>query len=209
MKNRRAGERRSHLRRQIAISAARLIVESGIHDPDAARRKAARDLGVSDQHLLLPDPSEIDAAVREHLRLFSGATTAQHLERLRRAALEGMAFFASFHPQLVGAVLDGTASAQSPICLHLHCDDPDDVARFLDQHEIPATAGWRRIRLDRHRGASVPALAFSAGDVPVEVIVLPLSALRQSPLQGIGDATMERATATQLRRLMSADQVRP
>ena len=62
------------VRREMAAVAAALVADSGL-DYGAAKRRAARHLGMADASPKgsMPDNDEIDAALREHLDLFDAA----------------------------------------------------------------------------------------------------------------------------------------
>ena len=61
--------RDQNLRLHIAYLAARMIAEDGVADYASAKQKAARQAGLSDANLL-PDNSEIEAALREYQGLY-------------------------------------------------------------------------------------------------------------------------------------------
>ncbi len=192
-------------RRRLAHEAARLIAEDGLRDHQQARLKAAQRLGILDR-TCLPRHREIDDALREYQRLFRPDTAAQ--SRLRReSALPAMAFFESFHPRLVGAVLEGTAGTHSPVELHLHDDDADAVARYLQHHAIPADSASCRLRLNHRRSGEFPVWRFSAEDVAFELTVLPLAQLRQPPLRPGTDSPLPRATAAGVRQLLAEEDI--
>lgn len=196
-------DRRSRERRhRLAHEAARLMAEGGIRDHQQARLKAAERMGIRDEGSL-PRNAEIDEALREYQRLFQGGAQAGALRERREAALEAMEFFRAFQPRLVGRVLDGTADAHTPVAMHLHADDADEVARFLDEAGIPARPGSRRVRLDRAREREAPAWSFEADGLAFDLTVLPIDTLRQSPLSGIDERPMPRASRAQLRLLLS------
>jgi len=190
-------------RLRLAHEAARLMAESGIQDFHQAKRKAAQRLGIHDE-LSLPRNVEIEAALREHQRLFAGPGHAATLQRQRRAALHALEFLQAFSPRLVGPVLDGTADSHSPVQLQVHDDDPDAVQRFFEEHGIPADARARRLRMDRGRTRDVLVWQFSAEDLVFEVTVLPYDALRQAPLSAVDDKPMRRASAAQVRQLLDS-----
>jgi len=202
---RRARQHHLHLRHEsrqrLAHEAARLMAETGIHDYGQAKRKAARHLGIADE-AMLPRNEEIQAALREYQRLFQGQTQPLALRQRRDAAAAAMAFFAGFAPRLTGPVLDGTADAHSPVILHLHAEDADEVARFLIESDIPADAGTATIRLDKRRSVEVSEWRFMADDVAFALKVLPLTALHQPPLSALDDKPAPRATAAQVRALL-------
>lgn len=180
-----------------------MMADSGL-DLRQARRKAAARLGIDDE-ASLPGGAEIEEALREHQRLFAGAVHGVTLRQRREAALAALAFFAAFDPRLVGAVLDGTADANTPVCLYLHADDPDAVARCLVERGIPAEDRSRSIRLDPHRTIDAPVWLFSADDIAFDITVLPASALRQAPLSGLDGKAVKRASSAQLRALLASD----
>lgn len=189
-------------RQQIANEAARLISEAGIRDYHQAKLKAARRLGIHDD-ASLPHNHEIEQALHQYQRLFSGPRHDHDLRTRRAAALEAMVFFAAFEPRLVGPVLEGTADAHAPVNLHLHCDDADAVMHFLHEQHVQADDHARRLRMDRERSLDVPVWMFDADGIAFDVAVLPLDALRQAPLSGVDQRPMRRASATQLRMLLA------
>lgn len=193
-------------RHRLAHEAARLMAESGIRDFHQAKLKAAARLGILDD-ASLPRNREIEDALREYQRLFAGQEQAAGLRTRREAALRALEFFAPFEPRLVGPVLEGTADVHAPVALQLYSDDADAVPRFLDEHDIPAEARSRRLRLDPQRQLDAPVWLFSAEDLSFDLTVLPLDVLRQAPLSGVDEKPMRRASLAQLRQLLAEDEI--
>lgn len=189
-------------RLRLAYEAARLIAEGGIRDYHQAKLKAAHRLGIHDD-ASLPRNLEVEQALREYQRLFAGPAQSDALKQRREAALRALEFLQPFSPRLVGAVLDGTADAHSPVELLLHSDDADAVPRFLHDHHVPAESRSRRLRLDRKRNLDVPVWLFSAEDLVFDIVVLPYDALRQPPLSAEDEKPMRRASLVQLRALLA------
>jgi len=190
------------MRRRIAVEAARLISEQGIRDYHLAKRKAAERLGFQ-VDTALPKNAEIDEALREYQRLFDAEGQPRRLRDLRESAREALQFFARFEPRLVGAVLDGSADRYSSVCLHVFSEDPEAVAGFLDERGIPYEQQSRPLRLTREVQRDFPAYVFSAGEVPVDVTVLPVELLRQAPLDRSGEKPMRRASLATLEDLLA------
>lgn len=187
-------EGRSHqLRRRVALEAARLISEHGIHDFRMAKRKAAEHVGVSDESCL-PRNREIEDALREHQRLFRADEQARALLAHRETARDAMHLLERFEPRLVGAVLDGTADTHSPVMLHVFDDTPEHVAGFLRDRGIATETRARTLRLDRQRSAEFPVLVFDAGGTLVDLTVFPRDALRQAPLGPVDERPQQRAS---------------
>ncbi|MEO8673786.1 MAG: hypothetical protein ABI411_20955 [Tahibacter sp.] len=188
-------------RQRIAMEAARLITELGIRDYHQAKLRAAERLGINDERSL-PRNTEIESALREYQRLFVGESHSAYLMELRRCAVEAMRFFAKFEPRLVGAVLEGTADVHSAVCLHLFSDDADALQRFLQEHGIPYEQVTRSLRWDREHSEEFDAYQFSADDIPVDLTLLPLDALRQAPLDRIDGKPMRRANLTTVQAML-------
>ena len=199
-----AHDRAQRNRLLIAQEAARLMSEHGIRDFHHAKLKAAERLGILDAQAL-PRNLEIEQALREHQRLFLASSQPQLLRQRREAAVEAMRFLAAFEPRLVGAVLEGTADAHSAVCLHVFSDDPDAVARFLDDRGVPIELQTRRLRDHREEQPEYPVVLFAADELPFDLTVLPRDAVRQAPLDRIDDRPMRRATLAQVETLLALD----
>lgn len=198
--------RNTRERQLIAQEAARLIAESGIHDLEHARRKAAAKLGIAGE-ALWPRLSEIEQALREHQLLFASSSQPGALHERRESALQAMQFLQSFQPRLTGAVLSGLATGDSPVILHLHCDDPDAVQRFLHEQRIPAETRTWPLRLAGHSSKQhYPGCEFAADGIAFELVVLPEDALRQPPVSTDDGKPLPRATLAQLRQLLAQEQ---
>lgn len=193
-------------RRRLAHEAARLMAEGGIRDYHQAKLKAASRLGIHDD-ASLPRNREIEDALREYQRLFVGGAHRDALRARRDAALRALEFFAAFDARLVGPVLEGTADANAPVALQLYTDDAEAVARFLEEHRIPADSRNRRLRLDRSREGDFPVWVFSAEELSFDLTVLPADALRQAPLSGVDEKPMKRASASQLRQMLAEEEI--
>lgn len=110
------------LRGEIAYRAARLIAEDGITSFAAAKQKAARQMGITEQGLL-PGNHEIDDALRAYQSIFQGNTQPQECRVLRQISVDVMRWLDRFSPWLVGTVLSGTANSFSQIELEIVGDD--------------------------------------------------------------------------------------
>jgi hypothetical protein len=199
--SRRPNPRADLLRQAVADEAARIMNEQGVDDFLLAKRKAAERLGVTDASIL-PRNTEIEAAVMAHHRLFAHDRHAADLTDLRRAALAAMRLMADFQPRLVGPVLNGSASAHSEINLHLFSETPEAVSLRLDERGVPHEVLERRVRFERDRAVSYPALRFVAGRQTVDAVVFPLDGIRQSPCSPVDGKPMRRASTTEVEDLL-------
>ncbi|MEO6799664.1 MAG: hypothetical protein ABI178_06995 [Rhodanobacter sp.] len=197
-----AQDRLQRNRLRVAQEAARLMSEHGIRDFHHAKLKAAERLGILDTQAL-PRNQEIEQALREHQRLFLADRQPQLLRQRREAAVEAMGFLADFEPRLVGAVLEGTADTYSAVCLHVFSDDPDAVVSYLREHGVPLDMQVRRLRYSRDEQPEYPVLLFSADEIPFDLTVLPLDALRQAPLDRAELRPMQRASLAQVEMLLA------
>ncbi len=149
----------------IAVAAARLIVEEGL-EYGAAKRRAARDLGVNARNGELPGNDEIEDEVRAYLDLFHADTQPAELAELRRVAALWMEKLAAFRPHLTGAVWRGTATRLNSIFIDLFCDDSKaaEIA-LIDQridYDVSSIEGPRGRILDV-LNLHVPSATIAAG----------------------------------------------
>ncbi|HNH36323.1 MAG TPA: hypothetical protein PK375_10435 [Rhodocyclaceae bacterium] len=131
------------LRRAIASAAARLMAEDGIGDYGAAKRKAARSLGVGEGEAL-PSNDEVADELRAYHAIFQEDEQKLRLMELRGAALEVMHFLTDFRPYLTGSVLDGTAARYAEIEIDLYADSAKDVEISLLSRNMPYEAAGGR-----------------------------------------------------------------
>jgi hypothetical protein len=196
--------RDQRMRQMLIQESARIIAEEGVKDYLLAKRKAADRLGASATQNM-PGNQEIQDAVLEYQRLFLADAQRGALERLRRGALEAMAFFERFRPRLVGPVLDGSASPWSEINLHVFADTSEEVAVFLLDAGIPFEALERRLRISRDTHHAFPGFRFMAGEQRVELTVFTAGAPRRPPLSQIDGQPMDRANRERVERLLGQD----
>lgn len=192
------------LRRRVALEAARLMSEHGIRDFALAKRKAAERLHAFDE-ASLPKNSEIEAALREHQRLFQADAQPLRLRELREAARAAMQFLARFEPRLVGPVLDGTADQHSAVCLHLFSETPEEVMLLLDDQRIAYTERQRRVRMSRDAQVEFPVLQVEREGTAFDLTILPRDALRQAPLDRVDERPMRRASLAALEELLARE----
>lgn len=199
--HRRPNPRAELLRLAVAEEAARIMREQGVDDFLLAKRKAAERLGVMDASIL-PRNTEIEAAMVAHQRLFDAERHATELATLRRAALEAMRLMSDFEPRLVGPVLTGTASGHSEINLHVFSESPEAVSLRLEERGVPHEVLERRVRYERDRSVSYPAVRFVAGRQAVDAVVFPLDGIRQSPASPVDGRPMRRAGVAEVEALL-------
>ena len=194
--------RDQNLRSHIAYLAARLIAEDGVADYASAKQKAARQAGLSDANML-PDNSEIEAALREYQGLYQSEDQPGHVRRLREVAVRVMREFEEFRPALVGSVLSGTAGLHSDVNLQLYTDDPKALTLFLLNRRYRFEEGSRSQR----RGGrldSVPQISLEFDDVIVTMTVLDRDDERHVPRARSEDEAPVRARLEQVEALLAA-----
>ena len=132
MQNVKRMDHRTRLQERIAALAARRMVENGEPAGPAMRKSAVELLGDGARvRGALPDEEQVGAAVREHQRCFGGQEHADWLRAQRQLALEWMERLERFEPRLTGALLDASATLESPVQLDLYADSAKDVEMAL------------------------------------------------------------------------------
>ncbi|MEP7207493.1 MAG: hypothetical protein ABI920_11180 [Casimicrobiaceae bacterium] len=122
--------RGSHDRARIAQGAARLLAEHGMSDWSAAKRKAARQLGLP-EGMGLPSNEDVQQALTDYHALFAADTHAVSLAAQRHEALRWMKRLERFVPILVGGVAAGWATVHSDVRIEIVADDPKSVEMAL------------------------------------------------------------------------------
>ena len=150
-----ASSQGSRNRARIAQAAARLIAEHGLSDWAAAKRKACRELGLSEREAL-PANEEVEQALRDYNSLFQPTAQAASLRAQRLIALDWMERLAPWRPLLVGGVAAGWATAHSDVRLELEAEDPKAVELGLINAGIDYTVAAA------HSGAT-PIARLNAG----------------------------------------------
>ena len=139
-------ENTDHTRQLIAQQAARMMAEDGIHDFAYAKKKAGRQLGITESSVL-PSNAEIEEEIRLYHQIYNADEQPAELEKLRKTALATMQLFARFNPHLTGSVLDGTAGKFSQTDIHLFADSAKEVEIFLLNQQIPYESSEKSYRL--------------------------------------------------------------
>lgn len=188
-------------RQSVAQEAARIMIDHGISDFHAAKRKAADRLGLG-QFGTLPSNVEVEAALIEHRRIYDDDHDAS-LELRRRLALEVMHEMEAFEPRLVGPLLAGTASPDAPANLHLFADSAEDISWFLTERAIDHRSFERRLRMRRDASSSFPGYRFAWQSMTVEATVFSYDGLRQAPLSPVDGKPMRRASIKKVRKLLA------
>jgi hypothetical protein len=195
--------RAENLRRALAQEAARVMAEHGIRDFLFAKRKAAERYGVVDG-AVMPRNTEIEAALAEYQRLFGGDTHVESLQAQRLAAIEAMRSLAEFQPRLVGAVLNGTATAHADVQLHVFVDRLESLTIRLLERGIDYDIGEKRVRMDAERVLLQPTVHIEIDAQPVEIVVFALDGIRQAPASPVDGKPMRRATLDEVQALLDA-----
>ncbi|NMG54257.1 hypothetical protein [Aromatoleum aromaticum] len=176
MTSRANASRSGNLRRGVAALAARMMAEDGISDFGFAKRKAARQLGISESEAL-PNNAEIEAELRAWQALYQDEEQPERLLEMRRAAIEVMRLLGEFRPYLTGGALDGTAGRYTEVDIELYPESAKDVEIFFLNHDI----GYEH-REPRRGAANAPEaiLSFDWNRVPIRLSLYTAQAERVS-----------------------------
>jgi hypothetical protein len=196
-----ARSRCSPQRYRLAYEAARILAEQGDQAFDRARRKAAERTGILNRREW-PTNEEIQEALLEQRRLFRSERFVADLRRLREQALAGMRAFSRFLPRLVGPVLSGTGDLHQGVRIHLFADSPEDLVFALVDQGIPWREREEALRYSGGVRKLQPAFAFVAGDIPFTLVVLPVQAMRNPPLDPVTERPERGADLEAVRRLL-------
>jgi hypothetical protein len=115
-----------------------------------------------------------------------------------------MQLLESFRPKLVGPVLDGTATLNSAVELHVFSDSPEAVAAALEEQGLRLHDSQRRYRFGPHVTEQIPGFDLLVADEEIEVMVFPERGAGHAPLSPIDGRPMRRASRTAVVALLAA-----
>lgn len=193
---------RNDERLRVAQVAARLMAEDGIEDFAAAKRKAARQVGVADMRQL-PTNEEVEAALRLHQSLYGGTEHEARIRDLRMRALRMMRDLERFNPYLTGPVLSGTAGKYASIDLQLFTENEKAVELYLMERG-PYRAGQRRLWIG-DVARTVQTFTVDDDGIEIELLVLALDDLRLPVKSTSEGKPLERARAPAVAALLITD----
>lgn len=206
-----ARENLDHIRQMIAQQAARMMAQEGIHDFAYAKKKAGRQLGVS-ENSVMPTNAEIEEEIRLYHEIYNADEQPLLLAQLRKAALMTMQLFERFNPHLTGSVLDGTASKHSQTNIHLFADSVKDVEMFLLNQQIPFESSEKSYRVsdkpskDKKEKVrkTVPVFTLETEFGLVKLSVFDVDDMRVATKKTSDGSNAERADITDLQTLLNS-----
>lgn len=137
----------SKLRRQIAVTAARMMYERQESEYYRAKLKAARRIQKGwVKPADLPSNGEIRDEIQKMARMLEGEQRFDNLRQMRIAALRMMRSLNRFHPRLIGSVYTGHVRKGSDIDLHLFADSLQAVTAELDFQGVRYEVESKRVR---------------------------------------------------------------
>lgn len=193
---------RRNERERIAHLAARIMVEDGVEDFGVAKRKAARQAGVSNTHQL-PGNDEINKALRDYQQIYHADEHRDRLRILRETALRAMRELAAFNPYLTGSVLTGIAGKYAGINLQVFTDDAKMVEMFLMERRMQYRMGERILYCGDER-LNLPTFTLDDDIVEIEIVVLTPMDLRASLKTSPEGKSIERARLIAVEELLDA-----
>jgi hypothetical protein len=162
---------RNHTRESIAYLAARIMAQDGIEDYAQAKRKAARQSGVTQRQW--PSNDEIAVALKQYRSLYQPGHPWR-LRELRQLALEVMDQFSEFNPQLTGSVLNGNAGDYATVHIQIFTDNGKSVEHDL----INRGVAFSRDELRLYAGAesfAAPVIIFEFNSVEIRMTLLSMN----------------------------------
>lgn len=205
-----ARENSLQIRQLIAQQAARMMAEEGISDYGYAKKKAGRQLGITEASSL-PTNAEIAEEVKIYQALFLGDEQPEQLKLLRIDALTTMKMLERFNPHLTGAVLDGTAGRYADTHLHLFADSLKEVEMFLLNKQIPFETNKKSYRVmndgkrdkkSSHR-KTVPVFSLDGPNGLIKLSVFEFDDMRVATKSAIDGANTERLNIAGLVALLA------
>lgn len=197
------------LRQMIAQLAARMMAEDGISDFAYAKKKASRQLGVTDNSVM-PSNTEIEDELKLYNAIFLSEEQPGNLRELRKNALFTMQMLERFNPYLTGAVLDGTAGIGSETHIHLFADSLKELEMFLLNQDIPFETNEKSYRVmndgkrDKKGDARkrVPVFTLETHTGLIKLSVFEQDGIRVATKRAVDGSNADRAGITEVKALL-------
>lgn len=199
-----SGNRQSQLRQRIAQLAAQMMAEEGIPDYAHAKRKAGRQLGITDTQCM-PTNSEIEEEIRLYHDIYNSDEQPEALLQLRKDALLVMQLLERFNPHLTGPILDGTAGKYAETHIHLFADSLKEVEIFLLNQQIPYISDEKSYRVSERRSVDrkkVPVFTLDGPNGMIRLSVFDIDDMRTPTKSPVNGSNANRANAETLSNLI-------
>ena len=190
----------NHKKEQLIQEAARLLYEEGYRDYQLAKQKATERLGIGNNSANQPSHLEIHHALLKYSSLFATTENKQHLDELRKIAIEAMGFLKNYSPRLTGHVMEGTAGLHAPITLHLFAETAEEVMFFLGDNNIPFQTHEQQ-HIIKNKKCKIPLLIFYVDDIEVELLLLPEGNARIPPINHMTGKKMQHIAIEEVKKL--------
>jgi 3'-phosphoadenosine 5'-phosphosulfate sulfotransferase (PAPS reductase)/FAD synthetase len=144
---------------------------------------------------------EIDHALKEYSTLFASEKNKQHLEELRKIAIEAMGFLKDYSPYLTGRVMEGTAGLHTPITLHLFAETAEEIMFFMGDNNIPFQTHEQHF-IVKNKKEKIPLLVFYVDDIEVELLLFQDENRHIAPISNITGKKMKRIAIKAVKKLV-------
>ncbi len=199
--------RNFQLRQRIAQLAARMMADEGITDYSHAKRKAGRQLGITEDHCM-PTNVEIEKEIRVFHEIYSSEEQPEALRQLRADALVVMQMLERFNPHLTGAVLDGTAGKYAATDIHLYAESLKEVEMFLLNLQVPYESNEKSYRTHNDKRGNdrkkVPVFTLEGPNGVIRLSVFDTNAPRNPPRSLVDGQAMNKANLANLTALIAS-----
>ena len=185
----------------LAQECAKIILDEGVKDYRIAKKKALDRLNLENKSPL-PSNVEIEQALIDHQKLFKSTETETQIQRLRRAAVDVMAFLKPYQPHLVGPVLKGIVSPHQEIHLHIYANTSEEVMLFLMEHDIPFEVAERRYKSSQNDYSYHPVITFTAEEINYDLTIFTHQRVHDAPRSPVDGKPMQRGNYKQVKRLL-------
>lgn len=202
-----AKDRNPQLRQRIAQLAARMMADEGIADYGHAKRKAGRQLGVTEDHCM-PTNAEIEEEIRIFHEIYNSEDQPAALQQLRQDALLVMQMLERFNPHLTGSVLDGTAGRYAATDIHLYAESLKDVEIYLLNLQVPYESNEKSYRTHNTKHGNdrkkVPVFTLEGPNGVIRLSVFDTNAARTPPKSPVDGQSINKANLAHVSALLKS-----
>jgi hypothetical protein len=176
------------------------MAEEGVLDFQHAKRKAAERIDPFGEGAL-PNNREIEQALQNYMQTFQAKALRERLGQRYRLARAAMRNLQAFEPRLVGPLLRGIATINSPVELHAFADSVEELCLSLMDRGVPYELDEKRLRFGGGRYEQIPLCRMFEEGVPIEIAVFMPRSRKEPPVSPVDGRTMRRVGVREMERL--------
>jgi len=191
---------------EIAVEAAKIIIEEGVDESYSAIKKAIKRLNINNYTNL---PS--DADILEQIKIYQSLhlvtdlvskNSSDNIKKLYSIIYNIMQLFKSFEPKLIYSLLLECGIPQGPIKLLVTVDTTEEIAFFLMHNNIAYHTEQWRLFINKQQSTDLPAYSFVVDHYSIKLMLLTEKHRKTAPMDPTSGKPIKKLSIAQVSNLL-------